>query len=254
MASSQSRSDRSEHRGPGRPRAKTDNRPDLSPRDQILNAAASLFIERGYAATTTRAITELVGVRQAAIYYHFDSKDEILAELLLGLIRYPVQVGTQLVLADGVRAAVRLAALVRCDVHELNSADHNIGSLFLLPEVRRDYFRPFRTERERLRTFYRSLIRACIDEDELCPLPEVGQSEQVQSHLVDLVFGLVESVISIREDRPLADRTLLGTVVPASALRVLGYSDRDIRPILDDAVATYGSRSTTLHAGLSHTS
>jgi AcrR family transcriptional regulator len=205
-----------------------------------------MFIEHGYAATTTRAITDVVGISQAALYYHFASKDEILAELLMGIVRYPVQVGATLVDSRSVPAAVRLAALVRCDVHELSSAEHNIGSLFLLPEVRRDHFRPFRAERDRLRGFYRDLIGACLDGDGLFSLPgsEGPTDERARSHLVDLVFGLVESVISIREDRPLADREPLETLIPASALRILGYDGRTVARILDEAVATYATSPT----------
>jgi AcrR family transcriptional regulator len=53
------------------------------PRDQILQAAAELFFERGFAATGMNAIGERIGVSGPAIYTHFKSKDEILATLAL---------------------------------------------------------------------------------------------------------------------------------------------------------------------------
>jgi len=57
-------------------------------RSEILRAAARLFRDRGYQATTLRDIAAIVNMKAGSIYYHFDSKDEILAEVLdLGIER-----------------------------------------------------------------------------------------------------------------------------------------------------------------------
>lgn len=51
----------------------------MAPREEILDAAAGLFVDRGFEGTSTREIAEAVGIRQASVYYHFPSgKDEIL--------------------------------------------------------------------------------------------------------------------------------------------------------------------------------
>jgi AcrR family transcriptional regulator len=48
-------------------------------RDMIIEEAARLFIEQGYAATSVRQIAEAVGCTEAALYYHFkDGKRELL--------------------------------------------------------------------------------------------------------------------------------------------------------------------------------
>lgn len=46
-------------------------------RDRILDVAEALFQERGYTAVTMRDIAEAVGMRQASLYYHFPSKEEL---------------------------------------------------------------------------------------------------------------------------------------------------------------------------------
>jgi AcrR family transcriptional regulator len=51
-------------------------------RAQILAAAARLFREQGYAATTLRQIAAAAGIQAGSIYYHFASKDDILIEVL----------------------------------------------------------------------------------------------------------------------------------------------------------------------------
>ncbi|WP_043635417.1 TetR family transcriptional regulator [Nonomuraea candida] len=54
--------------------------------ERILEAARALFAARGYRATSMRAIADDVGITKAALYYHFDSKEEILHRLTLPLL------------------------------------------------------------------------------------------------------------------------------------------------------------------------
>lgn len=51
-------------------------------RQDILDASLVLFAEQGYDKTSLREIAEQVGVTKAALYYHFPSKEQILAALL----------------------------------------------------------------------------------------------------------------------------------------------------------------------------
>jgi len=48
----------------------------------ILDAAYSLFIEQGYAATSMRQIAKQAGMAPGSIYNHFSSKDEIFEAIL----------------------------------------------------------------------------------------------------------------------------------------------------------------------------
>jgi len=51
-------------------------------RQLILDASLSLFSRRGFARTTVRDIARKAGITDAAIYYHFDSKRELLEALV----------------------------------------------------------------------------------------------------------------------------------------------------------------------------
>src|SRR3990170_5175525 len=51
-------------------------------RKQILDASLRLFSERGFARTTVRDIAHEAGITDAAIYYHFKSKRELLEALV----------------------------------------------------------------------------------------------------------------------------------------------------------------------------
>lgn len=50
-------------------------------REKILDTAEQLFVERGFAATSLRAIADRAGVNLAATNYHFGSKKGLLAEV-----------------------------------------------------------------------------------------------------------------------------------------------------------------------------
>jgi len=53
----------------------------MNTKDSILDAAEQLFAERGFDATSMRAITRTAGVNLAAVNYHFQSKEKLLQAL-----------------------------------------------------------------------------------------------------------------------------------------------------------------------------
>ncbi|MDP6567374.1 MAG: TetR/AcrR family transcriptional regulator [Alphaproteobacteria bacterium] len=62
-------------------------------RRRILDAAAKMFRDKGYAATTLNDIARLARMRAASIYYHFESKDSLFAEVMdIGIDRIHDQV------------------------------------------------------------------------------------------------------------------------------------------------------------------
>lgn len=233
--SSQSRetpgSTRSRRRGPGaprgtatpvgRPRSGERQRPGGTPREEILDAAAELFTRRGYAATSTRLIADAVGVRQASLYYHFASKEELLEELLAGTVRPSLEFASRLGSDPQTPADARLFALAAFDTGVLCGGRWNLGALYLLPEVRTERFSGFREQRARLRATYAGLIRA-LDE----PDGSTGDTD-----LPDLVLGLVESVITIRSEREVADVPAMARRVAAGCLRLAAVPAERIREL-----------------------
>lgn len=49
---------------------------------QILVVALKLFADKGYEATSMREIAEHLGISKPALYYHFDSKEDIVRGIL----------------------------------------------------------------------------------------------------------------------------------------------------------------------------
>jgi AcrR family transcriptional regulator len=54
---------------------------DPTTREAILDAAATLMVEEGYAAVTSRRVAALAGVNSALVYYYFDSMDGLFIAL-----------------------------------------------------------------------------------------------------------------------------------------------------------------------------
>jgi AcrR family transcriptional regulator len=84
-------------------------RPSDITRERIMKAAERLFAERGYDATSIRAIVAKARVNQAAINYHFDGKDGLYREVLRAA--FGALTEQQLEHADEMKAMSREAAL-----------------------------------------------------------------------------------------------------------------------------------------------
>lgn len=51
-------------------------------RQRIMDAAAELFLRQGYTETSLRHIASAVGMKAGSLYYHFNSKDDLLTAIL----------------------------------------------------------------------------------------------------------------------------------------------------------------------------
>ena len=78
---------------------------------EIVAAAAKVFAERGYHGASTQDIADVLDMRQASLYYYFDSKDAALEAVCAdGLADYAER--AQLILREPGRAADKVAKLV----------------------------------------------------------------------------------------------------------------------------------------------
>jgi AcrR family transcriptional regulator len=204
----------------GRPRAVPDAGSPLSPREQILDAAAALFAEHGLSGTSTRAIAERVGIRQASLYYHFAGKDDLLVELLTRSVRPSLDVvrGIEDLVPDRASAAAALHALVMVDFRTLADTPHNIGTLYLLPEVQGERYDGFRVQRRELQDAYGRIGTAAASAEVRATIgPEA---------LGAVLIQLAELVIQLRRrgEPGDADRD----AIAATCLRACGLGTAEI--------------------------
>jgi TetR/AcrR family transcriptional regulator, cholesterol catabolism regulator len=64
----------------------------INRRDVIIRAAGKLFRQRGYEGTSVRDIASAVGLHSRSLFFHFETKEEILVSLLEGGLRRAVTI------------------------------------------------------------------------------------------------------------------------------------------------------------------
>jgi AcrR family transcriptional regulator len=95
----------------------------LDTADRILDAAAELIAERGYAAMTTRLIAERAGVNEVTIFRRFENKVGVLKALAARFAQESAEIGVEDT-SEGTGARSVLLAMART---EIASAQRNGG-------------------------------------------------------------------------------------------------------------------------------
>jgi len=117
-------------------------------RARILDAAAAVFSDLGYAGTRLTDIAEAAGVKQGSLYYHFSSKDELVEEMLrVGLQKTYDHVAAAIeALGPDATAADRVAAAITAHaeavIDQLDYTAANARIVGQLPdEIRQKHLR-----------------------------------------------------------------------------------------------------------------
>ncbi|QYJ16596.1 HTH-type transcriptional repressor KstR2 [Rubrobacter xylanophilus DSM 9941] len=123
-------------------------------------AAAGLFWNKGYAATTTRELAAVLGLQKASLYHHMESKEELLYDICvesLGNIRSAVEAAV-----EGVEDPLeRVRALIRAHVVSMLMDKEKHATM--LTEMR-SLSEKRRREVIRLRDEYERLVRSVLAE------------------------------------------------------------------------------------------
>jgi len=141
---------------------------DQGSRDRLLDATRDLLWDRGYAATSPRAILARSGVGQGSMYHHFSGKEDLAARALTGTAHQLVAAAAEVLGGDGA-AVDRLTGYLRrqrdvlrgCPVGRMAGDADVVGSPALHVIVR-DTF-------DQVRTMMTEVIAAGVDAGELDP-------------------------------------------------------------------------------------
>ncbi|NLU77536.1 TetR family transcriptional regulator [Micromonospora sp. HNM0581] len=172
-------------------------------RDTILDAARSVFAERGFDASTIRTIAAAAGVDPALVHHYFGTKEQ----LFLAAMRFPVNPGELLptVLA-GDRAALG-ERLVRMFLTVWDSPAGAAGVALLRSAVSSEW--TARLLREFLTT---QVLRRVLDHLDIEPAEVPLRGSLVASQLVGL--ALMRYVIRLEPVASTPPETLVATVGP----------------------------------------
>lgn len=169
-------------------------------RARIMEAAESLFVERGFGQTSLRAITSRASVNLAAVNYHFGSKDGLIRELASQRLK-PVNAERMRRLnALRRRGTPTLEAVLVAFVEPLLCSDrpdagNHVGFLRLLGSAQPGMSEP-------LRTFIGALDRHVVDTYERAlaeVLPELPRTE------LHWRIGFLNGLVSYLLGRAVAD-------------------------------------------------
>lgn len=100
-------------------------------RDRILDAAVRAMDERGYFGTSMRDVAREAQMTAPAIYHHFDSKQQLLEDIMVRVLRDHIAATRQALIAAGPDPSDQLDAMVYAFalMHAQRRADSLIGTV-----------------------------------------------------------------------------------------------------------------------------
>jgi AcrR family transcriptional regulator len=129
-------------------------------REEVLDAAARVFHEKGYDATTIQDIADEVGILKGSVYYYISSKEDVLFEMLVDVHAAALQAVRDAVERDG-DAVQKIGAFV--ETLARFNADNKIRMGILLHDFR-SLSEARRADIVRDRDLYDRMLRALIVE------------------------------------------------------------------------------------------
>jgi len=166
---------------------------------EILYAAAHVFIEKGFRASSLEDVAEQFGFKRQAIYYYFASKEELLYEILSYSMDVHEATITE-VLASTRDPEERLLELVRSEVRDITTREVDGEFSILLDREIHELTPEHREEIDLRRRQSLHIHRDILDE-----LKRDGRLEELQTSVAAIsLMSLVTGVARwYRRDGPL---------------------------------------------------
>jgi TetR/AcrR family transcriptional regulator, transcriptional repressor for nem operon len=187
---------------------------DRNSRERLLHTTRDLLWDRGYAATSPRAILSGSKVGQGSMYHHFSGKEDLAAHALAGTAGELVLAAAEVLGAEGTAVDRLTGYLTRqrdvlrgCPVGRM-AGDAEVVALPVLHTIVRDTF-------DRVRTMMADVIAAGVAAGELDP-------ETDPAALADTVLAVVQGGYVLARaagDTAPFDRAVQGAVALLLAAR-----------------------------------
>ena len=130
-------------------------------RQQILDVAAKLFRAKGYTDTSLRDIGQQAGMKAGSLYYHFASKEQLAAEVLLIGVQKVHRAVVTAIDAPGrtADARARLAAAMAAHLETLlDASDYTSAHIRCFPDVPATLRMKLRAARREYEAVWRLLL------------------------------------------------------------------------------------------------
>jgi AcrR family transcriptional regulator len=157
-------------------------------RNQILDAAAKVFAQKGFHRATTREIAQTAGVSEGTIYNYFDSKGDLLISIMMRLSAVE-HVGAELKEALNEDARSFLLAIAR---HRLALIEQNYETLQAIlpqmmvnPDLRGHFYQQFA---QPLAALLEQYVEARIESGDVRPVDVPLAVRSVQGMFIGLMI------------------------------------------------------------------
>jgi AcrR family transcriptional regulator len=194
----------------------------VASRARILEAAARLFADRGYAGTTMRSVGKAAGMESATIYYHFQSKEVLIEAVLVHGLTETFRSVTETVANLPKDASSRARLLAAISAHLTWIIEHgpfSLASRRVMGQVPATLRRRHLVRQAHYGRYWTALIREGIDAGEFRPNVK---PHQVSMFMLGALNWAAEwfrpqrvSLSTLAED--LADYVLKGILEKATA-------------------------------------
>lgn len=157
--------------GKGRRVAKASPRKDLVA-GELLEQAAALFAERGFAATSLQDIADAMGISRPALYYYIKSKEDLLSQLVEGMTEPIAAYVTELRRSD-LPAEEKIATFVRSTVTRIAASAARFRLLDRSePDLPPSVLRKHEQGKRRVLEHLRGMLAEGVQSGEFRPLDE----------------------------------------------------------------------------------
>ncbi len=193
------------------------SRPATSRRGEIVRLAAALFAERGFGSVTVDDIGAAAGVSGPALYHHFDGKEALLGEMLVGISKSLLDRGRALAASSSGPALIdELIAM---------HVDFALDDRALITVHFRDLVHASEADRRQVRTLQNAYVDIWVS-----ALTDAGVADRRAARAaVHAVLGLVNSTpFSARLKRDEMQQMLI-TMASAALSSVTAAAPRHLR-------------------------
>lgn len=145
-------------------------RKKASKKGLILQKAAAMFRQRGFAATSMRDLAEVVGIEAASLYNHISSKNEILEAICFEMANH---FNTHMDQIESIRqpALSALEAVLRFHIRQMiDNYEQVYVSDREWKHLQEPYLSNFQTQRRNYRKRIAQLIETGIQKKEILPI------------------------------------------------------------------------------------
>lgn len=202
--------------------------PQPTSRRLILDHAARLFRQRGYAETSLRDIATVCGMKTASLYYHFASKEEIVTEVLNTGVATVSEEARRRVnnLGPDAPPADRVQAAISAHLHALLELDDYTGANIRIfghvpPHVRAATM----ASREHYEQWWRDLLTDASARGAIRPGTDLR-------HLRVLLLGAMNWSVECHRPRPDTQDSVEAIARSLTALALHGvFTDQPTRPL-----------------------